>query len=149
MCVDQSIASGRQPALDLHDCLAELCKFYLEPQNPPRQAKGYRDPFGMGPALGYTKELDRMIQAGASLASGPLQDITMSLLQRLKRRDYGAVEPFRHDLQQYFALIHERNHNLPEFPEMVDVWHQGRELIRDKYWRKFRFDPDSDLADYV
>jgi hypothetical protein len=149
MCVDQRTISGPQPAPDIHDCLAELCKFYLEPQNPPRQAKGYRDPFGMGPPLGYTKELDRLIQTAASLPSGPLQDITVSLLQRLKRRDYGAVEPFRHDLQQYFALVHERNHNLPEFPEMVGVWYQGRELIRDKYWRKFRFDPDADLAEYV
>ena len=36
-----------------------------------------------------------------------------------------------------------------EFPEMVGVWHQGMELLREKYWRKFRFDPDSDLAEYV
>jgi len=65
MCVDQRATSGRQPALDIHDCLAELCKFYLQPQSPPRQAKGYCDPFGMGPPLGFTKELERMIQAGA------------------------------------------------------------------------------------
>jgi hypothetical protein len=149
MCVDQQTTSGRQPAPDIHDCLAELCKFYLEPQSPPRQAKGYRDPFGMGPPLGFAKELDRMIQACASLPSGPLRDITGSMLQRLQRRDYGAVEPFRHDLQQYFALVHERNQNLQEFPEMVGVWHQGMELLREKYWRKFRFDPDSDLAEYV
>ncbi len=149
MCVDQRTSSGRQPALDIHDCLAELCKFYLEPQRPPMQAKGYRDPFGMGPPLGYTKELERMIQAGAVLPSGPLRDFTVSLLQRLKRRDYGAVEPFRHDLQQYFGLLQERNQNLQELPEMVGVWYQGMELLREQYWRKFRFDPDSDLAEYV
>jgi hypothetical protein len=149
MWVDQRATSGRQPVPDIHDCLAELCKFYLQPQSPPLQAKGYRDPFGMGPALGFTKELDRMIHASASLPSGPLQDITVSLLQRIKGRDYGAVEPFRRDLQQYFALVHERNHHLHEFPEMVSVWHQGMELLREKYWRKFRFDPDSDLAEYT
>jgi hypothetical protein len=32
---------------------------------------------------------------------------------------------------------------------MVGVWHQGMELLREKYWQKFRFDPDSDLVDYV
>jgi hypothetical protein len=149
MCVDQSTSSGRQPALDLHDCLAELCKFYLQPQNPPREAKGYRDPFGMGPPLGFSKELERMIQDAAAVPSGPLRDFTVNLLQRLKRRDYSAVEPFRQDLQQYFALLHERNHNLLELPEMVGVWYQGMELLREKYWRKFRFDPDSDLAEYT
>jgi hypothetical protein len=149
MWVDQRATSGRQPTSDIHDCLAELCKFYLQPQSPPMQAKGYHDPFGMGPPLGFTKELERMIQAGAGLPSAPLRDITMSLLQRLQRRDYGAVEPFRHDLLQYFTLLHERNQNLPDFPEMVGVWHQGMELLREKYWRKFHFDPDSDLAEYA
>jgi len=149
MYVDQRTTSGRLPAPDIHDCLAELCKFYLEPQSPPMQAKGYRDPFGMGPPLGFTKEMDRMIQAGAGLPGGSLRDITVSMLQRLKGRDYGGVEPFRHDLQQYIALVHERNQNLPEFPEMVVVWHQGMELLGEKYWRKFRFDPDADLAEYV
>jgi hypothetical protein len=149
MCVDQRATSGRQPALDIHDCLAELCKFYLEPQNPPREAKGYRDPFGMGPPLGFSKELDRMIQADAAVPSEPLRDFSMSILQRLKRRDYGAVEPFRQDLQHYLALLDERNHNLPELPELVGVWYQGMALLREKYWRKFRFDPDSDLDGYV
>ena len=148
-CVDQRTPPGSQPAPDVHDCLAELCKFYLEPQNPPLQAKGYRDPFGMGPPLGFPKELDRMIESCARLASAPLRDITVGMLQRLKRREYGAVEPFRRDLQQYFTLVHERNRNLQEFPEMVGVWHQGMELLREKYWQKFRFDPDSDLIDYV
>jgi hypothetical protein len=149
MCVDKRTASVPRPAPDVHDCLVELCKFYLEPQTPPMQAKGYREPFGMGPPLGFTNELDRMIQACAGIATGPLQDIAVGMLQRLKRRDYGAVAPFRRDLQQYFALVDERNQNLQEFPDMVGVWRQGMELLREQYWRKFRFDPDTDLAQYV
>jgi hypothetical protein len=148
-CVDGRTASGPRPAPDIHDCLAELCKFYLEPQSPPVQIKGYRDPFGMGPPLGFPKELDRMIQACAGLASGPLQDIAVGMLQRLKRRDYGAVAPFRRDLQQYFTVVDERNRNLQEFPDLVGVWRQGMELLRENYWRKFRFDPDADLAHYA
>jgi hypothetical protein len=148
-CVDGRTTSGPRPAPDIHDCLAELCKFYLEPQSPPVQIKGYRDPFGMGPPLGFPKELDRMIQACASLASGPLQDIALGMLQRLKRRDYGAVAPFRRDLQQYFTVVDERNRNLQEFPDLVGVWRQGMELLRENYWRKFRFDPDADLARYA
>jgi hypothetical protein len=148
-CVDLKTATGPRPAPDIHDCLAELCKFYLEPQSPPTHSKGYRDPYGMGPALGFVRELDRMIQACAGLASGPLQDLAVDMLQRLKRRDYGGVTPFRHDLQQYFALVDERNRNLQDFPDLVGVWHQGMELLREQYWRKFRFDPDVDLAPYA
>jgi serine/threonine protein kinase len=148
-CVDAKAAPGPRPALDVHDCLAELCKFYLAFQSPPAQATGYREPFGMGPQLGYTKELDRMIQACTASASGPLQNIAVEMLQRLKRRDYGTIAPFRRDLDQYFAAVDERNRNLQEFPDLVGVWRQGLELLRERYWHKFRFDPDADLAPYA
>jgi hypothetical protein len=52
-------------------------------------------------------------------------------------------------LQQYFALVDERNRNLQEFPDLVGVWRQGVELLREQYWRKFRFDPEADLAQYT
>jgi serine/threonine protein kinase len=148
-CIDLRTTSGALPTLDVHDCLAELCKFYLEPQTPPTQLKRYRDPYGMGPAVGFAKELDRLIQACAGVASGPLQDRAVGILQRLKRRDYGEISTFRHDLQQYFALVDERNRNLQDFPDLVGVWRQGMELLREQYWRKFRFDPDADLAPYA
>jgi serine/threonine protein kinase len=147
-CVDLRTASSPRPAPDVHDCLVELCKFFLAPQSPPTRAKGYREPFGMGPPVGFIQELDRMIQTCSALAPGPLQEVAMGILQRLKRRDYGAVAPFRRDLQQYFASVDERNRNLQEFPDMVGVWRQGMELLREQYWRKFRFDPDADLAEY-
>jgi hypothetical protein len=73
--VNPRTAAGPRPAPDVHDCLAELCKFYLEPQIPPTHPKGYRDPYGMGPALGFARELDRMIEACAALASVPLRDL--------------------------------------------------------------------------
>ena len=147
--VDLSAPPGSRPTPDVHDCLAELCKFYLEPQRPPTQPKGYRDPYGMGPALGFAKELERMILACEGMASSPLQDCAVAMLQRLKRRDYGGVAPFRHDLQQYFALLDERNRTLQDFLDLVGVWRQGMELLREQYWWKFRFDPEADLAPYA
>jgi serine/threonine protein kinase len=147
--VDLRTATGPRPAPDVHDCLAELCKFYLEPQTPPTHPKGYRDPYGMGPALGFARELDRMIQACAGVAHEPLRDLAVDMLQRLKRRDYSGVIPFRHDVRQYFALVDERNRHLQDFPDLIGVWHQGMGLLREQYWRKFRFDPDADLAPYA
>jgi hypothetical protein len=142
-------AAAPRPAPDIHDCLAELCKFYLAPRTPPAHLKDYGDPYGMGPALGFARELDRMIQACAGVASEPLRDLAVEMLQRLKRREYGGVAPFHHDLQQYLALVEERNRNLQDISELVGVWHQGIELLREQYWRKYRFDPDADLAVYA
>jgi hypothetical protein len=148
-CVNLTAAPGPRPAPDIHDCLAELCKFYFAPHSPPTQSRGYRDPYGMGPALGFTRELERMIQVCGDVTSGPLATLAVEMLERLKRRDYGGMAPFRHDLQHYFALVDERNRNLADFPDRLGVWHQGMDLLREQYWRKFRFDPDADLAPYA
>lgn len=149
MFVDLQAVSGTRPAPDVHDCLAELCKYYLAPHSPPTQTRGYREPFGMGPALGFTRELERMIQVGSSLADGPLQDIVVVILQRIKRRDYGSIAPFRRDLQQYFAVLDERNRGLQDLPSLVGVWREGMGMLKDKYWRKFLFDPEADLTRYA
>ena len=103
----------------------------------------------MGPALGFTKDLDRLIQGCSNLATGALQDIAMNILQRIKCRDYGSIAPFRRDLQEYFAVLDERNRGLEDFPSLVGVWREGMEMLKDKYWRKFLFNPDADLAQYV
>jgi hypothetical protein len=149
MLVDGHTVGGNRPAPDVHDCLAELCKYYLAPHSPPPQTRGYREPFGMGPAVGFTKDLDRLIQGCSNLATGALQDIAMNILQRIKRRDYGSIAPFRRDLQEYFAVLDERNRGLEDFPRLVGVWREGMEMLKDKYWRKFLFNPDADLAQYV
>jgi hypothetical protein len=147
--VDLKTVAGQRAAPDIHDCLAELCKFYLAPHSPPTEPKGYREPYGMGPALGFSRDLERMIQACADLADGLLGDLAVQMLQRVKSREYGGVEAFRHDLRRYFALVDERNRHLPDLPDRVEIWRQGMTLLREQYWRKFRFDPDADLAPYA
>jgi serine/threonine protein kinase len=146
--VDQSAIREARQAPDLHDCFAELCKFYMAPNSPPSHASGYREPFGMGPALGFSRDLERMIQGCRRQTTGALQDTAVGILQKINRREYGSVDAFRQDLQPYFTLVHERNRNLQDFPDLVEAWHQGMEMLREKYWRKFLFDPDADLVYY-
>jgi hypothetical protein len=147
--VDTHATSGSRPAPDVHDCLAELCKYYLAPHTPPTQLKGYRESFGMGPALGFSKELDRMIKAYASLTIDPLHEIVVGMLQRIKHRDYGTIPAFRRDLQQYLAVLDERNRSLQDFPSLLGVWRGALEMFKDKYWRKYLFNPEADLARYL
>jgi hypothetical protein len=146
--VDENAVGGTRQTPDLHECFAELCKFYLAPNSPPVQANGYREPFGMGPALGFSRELERMIQGCLRQTTGALQNAVVGILQKIKSREYGTVEAFRRDLQPYFTLVHERNSDLQELPDLVEAWRQGMELLQETYWRKFLFDPDADLVHY-
>ncbi|MBI3325864.1 MAG: serine/threonine protein kinase [Nitrospinae bacterium] len=140
---------GKNGGPDLHDAFAELCKFYLTPHSPPAHVNGYRDPFGMGPDLGFRKELDRMLQSFLGITTPPLQEAAVAILRKVKERGYGTVGEFRGDLQQVLALVSERNSTLPDVPSLVRVWREGMEMLKDKYWRKFLFDPDADLIHYL
>lgn len=139
-------ANNHEP--DIHDAFAELCKFYLTPHCPPAQVKGYREPFGMGPELGFGKEIDRMLQSFLGTTPAPLQEAAVAILQKVKGRGYRTVQDFREDLTRYLALVDERNRTLPDLPGLVRVWREGMELLKDKYWRTFLFDPDTDLIHY-
>jgi len=139
----------RSPSLDLHDCLAELCRFYLAPHCPPDNARAYREPFGMEPPQGFGRDLDRMIARYRGLTTGALQEVGVALLQQLKGRQYESVESFRQHVLEYFSLIEARNAGLHEFPGLVEVWREGMALFQHKYWRKFLFDPVADLSYYT
>jgi hypothetical protein len=149
MCVDIRGQISRRTPLDVHNCLAELCKYYLAPDLPPAHIRGYREAYGMGPDLGFDKELERMIHACARLPDGPLQDVAVGILQRIKRRDYGGIALFRQDWHQYVALRDARNRSLPEYATLAQVWREGLAMLQDNYWRKFLFNPDADLTSYV
>ena len=90
-----------------------------------------------------------MVRDCSRLPAGPLHDVAVAILQRIKRRDYGTIAPFRQDLQEYCAARDARNRALQDFPSLVEVWRAGMEMLRDKYWRKFLFDPDTDLVSYA
>jgi serine/threonine protein kinase len=149
MCIDLQAGTSHRSLPDVHDSLAELCKYYLAPQQPPTQQQGYREPFGSGPPLGFSKELERMIRDCSRLPTGPLQDITVEILHRVKRRDYGAIAPFRQDLRTFFAAREARNQGLQDFPTMLQAWRAGMAMFHEKYWRKFLFNPETDLVSYA
>jgi hypothetical protein len=146
---DTKTLGERSQTVDVHDCLAELCRFYLAPSSPPDDVKGYREPFGMEPSRGFRRDVDRMIGMYQDQTAGALQQAGLTILQQIKSRQYGAVESFRRDVQEYFRLVEARNTNLPEFPYLMEVWRQGMALLQHKYWQKFLFDPVADLMPYA
>src|SRR5262245_5354238 len=146
---DTEALGRRSQTLDLHHCLAELCRFYLTPHSPPHDVQRYREPFGMEPPRGFRRDVDRMIGMYQDQTASSLREVGLTILQQLKSHQYDAVAPFRRDVQEYFRLVEARNLNLPELPGLVEVWRQGMALLQHKYWQKFLFDPAKGLTPYV
>ncbi len=146
--LERDTAEGQMQRMGLHDFFMELCKFYLSPHNPPADVRGYREPFGMGPPLGFERELARMLQNFQALTTGLLQESAIAILHNVQARTYGTVSAFRGELQRYLARVDERNGTLSDLPRLVDVWREGMEMLRDKYWQQFLFDPHADLIHY-
>jgi serine/threonine protein kinase len=138
---------GNQGA-DLHDAFAELCRFYLTPHPPPTQVGGYREPFGIAATRGFQTDLERITHSFCELTAGPLQEAAVTILHQVKSRAYGSIDAFRQDLQRYFALVEDRNRALPDWPGLLNVWREGMEMLHETYWRRFLFEPETDLIHY-
>ena len=146
--LDRNASQGRQQPPNLHDALAELCKFYVTPHPPPAHVSGYRDPYGMGPMQGFEQDLDHLIHHYRELTTGALQDTAVGLLHKVKARAYESIDEFRQEVQPYLALVEERNRALPNVAALVEVWREGLGLLHEKYWRRFLFNPETDLVHY-
>ena len=144
----KALGEGSQ-TVDVHDCLAELCRFYLASHSPPSDLQRYREPFGMEPSQGFQRDVDRMMRMYHDQCAGELQEVGLTILRQLKGRQYSAVAPFRRDVQEYFRLVEARNARLSDFSDLVEVWRRGMALLRHKYWQRFLFDPVADLITYA
>jgi hypothetical protein len=97
---------------------------------------------------GFEQDLNHLIHTYLELTTGALQDTAVGLLQKVKGRAYESIEEFRQEVQPYLALVEERNRALPDFPHLVEVWREGLSLLHEKYWRRFLFNPETDLVHY-
>ena len=57
-----------------------------------------------------------------------------------------AVDEFRKDLTVYLEAVRIRNRKLPNLAQAWQVWSEALGWLRDDYWRRFLFDPESELA---
>ena len=140
-------SAGNQPR-DLHDFFAEVFKFYATPNAPPSDVDGYKEPAGMRSIPQFNQQLDIMIRSFSGIQDTGLQEAAVTTLQKIQKRAYTSFEDFRRDFNQYLDLLEERNKNLPNLHSLVNVWGQAIEMLSGEYWRKFLFDPDSDLVHY-
>ena len=138
---------GRAP-FDINDVCLEILKFYTTADDPPNQITGYRDPKGIRPIINLDEELQEMGRNlerchPAVIAAGT------SILDKIRTREYQEYAPFRADLAAYLDGIQERNAELDNYAEKSQVWQEAALWLKEDYWRRFLFDPDSELAEYL
>ena len=139
---------GRAPQ-DIHDFYLEVLKFYTTLQEPPPEVAGYRDPYGLRPVVNFEQELEEMARNlpggdGADLTAA--RDAGRQVIDRVRRRAYTDFADFRQDLTDYLEAIRERNRNLPDLAQARQAWAEALQLLREEHWRKYIFDPETDLT---
>ena len=137
---------GRGPQ-DSHDFYLEVVKFYTTPADPPREVAGYRDPYGMRPAVSFAAEMDQQAR-NFGAAADPARNAALYLIAKVRDRAYRDLDEFRQDLTAYLEEVRIRYQNLPATAEPRRAWHDALNLLRADHWRRYLFDPDTDLAPF-
>jgi hypothetical protein len=142
-------ASGRQSPQDLHDFYLEMLKFYTTPQSPPMQARGYRDPYGLRPVTHFERELDDMTRQFKAAPDQAVQEAAQTLIAQVRQRAYTAFDDFRRDLFVYLDTVSAYHQSLPDLAEAQQVWTEALDWLRDDYWQRYLFRPETDLAGFT
>ena len=132
---------------EIHDFYLELLKFYAAPLLPPSSADGYRDAYGMRPIISLEEELDELAIKFGDF-SDPARNAVLYLIAKVRDRGYPEFAEFRRDLTAYFEEVRIRNRSLPDPAEAQSAWSQALQLLREDHWRRYIFDPETDLSSF-
>ncbi len=139
-----SLSRSRQPR-DIHDFFLEVIKYYTTSEAPPDSADGYRDTRGTRPVITLEQEMDE-IGLGFSRQPGPASDAALAMIDKVRSRSYSDFGEFRRDLTGYLEEARIRNRSLPNLEEARQAWRDALQLLHADYWRRFVFDPDTELT---
>ncbi|MCH8745809.1 MAG: hypothetical protein IIB31_09205 [Chloroflexi bacterium] len=144
VAVDETPDSRSRRQRDIHDFYLEMLKFYTTPQDPPDQANGYREPYGLRPVITLEQELGEM-SGRLNARTDPAAQAMQELIARVKQRDYGEFSGFRRDLMAYLEEVRIRHQALPNLPQARQAWLEALELLRAAPWKKYDFDAEVEL----
>jgi hypothetical protein len=144
----ESERRGR-PRRDIHDFYLEMVKFYTTAQQPPAQASGYSAPSGLRPVISFEHELDRLAQNFKAVQTPLVTEAALTIIDQLRRRAYSAFDDFRRDLMAYLDVVRSSHQALPNLWEAQQAWVEALNGLRAEYWRRYVFDPDSELAGFT
>ncbi|MSQ06380.1 MAG: hypothetical protein EXR54_02075 [Dehalococcoidia bacterium] len=130
---------------DIHDFFLEILKFYTTPQSPPTQSSGYREAYGLRPVVRFEEELDQMAR-GYGNVPDPARNAALYLVAKVRDRGYSTVAEFRQDLTVYLEAVRIRNRKLTNLAAAWQAWSEALAWLRGEHWRRYLFDPESELA---
>jgi hypothetical protein len=136
------------PPRDIHDFYLEMLKFYTTPQQPPAEASGYRDPYGLRPIVSVEHELDRLAQNFKMVRDPVVHDAALAMIGQLRQRGYAAFDDFRRDLMTYLEAVRLSYQALPNLSAARQAWTEALDGLRTEYWRRYLFDPETELAGF-
>ena len=131
---------------DLHDFCLEMLKFYATPKDPPLEAAGYKDPHGLRPVVRFDQEMEEMEEYFQTCSDDHCQATALEMIAKVKNRAYSNLDAFRVDLNAYFGAMADRNAALAALAEAKQAWTEALGWLRADYWKRFLFDPDTELA---
>ncbi len=143
---EESLSRSRRQR-DIYDFYLEMLKFYTTPQDPPDQASGFREPYGLRPVITLEQELGEM-SGRLSGKSDPAAKAMLGLIARVGQRDFGEYSDFRRDLMAYLGEVKVRRQALPELPQARQAWLEALELLRADPWKKYDFDAEVELQGF-
>ena len=141
---DESYSRSRIPP-NIHDFYLEMLKFYTTPQEPPTDADGYREPYGLRPVIRFEQELDEMAHRFAN-ASDSARDMALSMIGKVRERAYTCFDGFRLDLIDYLKVVSEHDLALANVDQLRLAWIEALGWLGDEYWRKYLFNYDAELT---
>lgn len=136
---------GRPPRT-IYDFYLEMLKFYTTSQQPPAQASGYREPYGLRPVVSFEQELNGLAQNIRRIPDPQVHDASLVMINHLRQRDYATFADFRRDLMAYLEAVRRAHQGLSYLSEAREAWLEALSWLHADYWQRYLFDPGTELA---
>jgi hypothetical protein len=88
-----------------------------------------------------------MAQHFRAVADPTVQEAALTIVDQIRRRTYTAFQDFRQDLMAYLEAVHSMHQALPNLMEARQVWVEALHWLRAAYWQRYRFAPETELAE--
>ena len=143
--LDDLAYDGLRPPPEIHQFYMEMLKFYTTPEEPPAEAQGYREPYGLRRVLRFELEMDGMADRFADAPSA-IRDAALPMIGKVRQRAYGCFAEFRVDLNEYLDAVAEYDLGLANLPELRQAWMEALGWLGGEYWQRYLFDYEAEAA---
>ena len=136
-----SAGTSRRAPFDLNDVLFDAFRSYATPDPPPRDAASFeltREVRVSGPL----KRKAETLSAEYSLSGHDGAETALKILSKIARREFDTAAQFKLDFLEYLAA----SESQPRDAVAEEAWLGALRCLKSAYWRKYLFDPDSELT---